>query len=110
MSSYERIDFAKKILDGATATGAGSTYEPMSKDRVFQATGLTSSGSGAASIDVEVSLDGSNWDVMGTISLTLGTTSTSDSFASTTPWKYVRGNVTSISGTGATVYLWCGVD
>jgi hypothetical protein len=45
---------------------------------------------------------------MGTITLT-GTLSASDGFASTSAWKYVRANLTAISGTGAVVTAFLGV-
>lgn len=107
---------ATPIISAATATGAGSTYEINRKiddnqKRVFQAKGTTSSGTGAATVVVEVSLTGATneWITLGTITLTLGTTVTTDGFASDAPWTYVRGNVTAISGTGASVDLLIGV-
>jgi len=102
------------ILAGATATGAGSTYEVNRKiedplGRVFQAVGTTSSGAGAATVLVQVSCDNVNWLTLATITLTLATTASSDGFASIEQWPYVRGNVSSISGTGAAVTLYMGL-
>lgn len=98
-----------EILSSATATGAGSTFEPNGQGkRTFQATGLTSAGVGATAVDIEVSNDGVKYIVMGTISLTLGTTATTDGFASDATWRYVRANITSISGTGASVTVTIG--
>lgn len=104
------------IISGAIATGAGSTFEVdrrinSNQKRVFQATGTTSAGAGAATIAVEVSETGADneWITLGTITLTLGTTVTTDGFASDAAWTYVRGNVTAISGTDATVNLYMGV-
>lgn len=96
-----------------TATGAGSTYEVNrkaedAKQRVFQAAGTTSAGSGSATVVVQVSCNDSDWITLGTITLTLGTSSTSDGFASDAPWPYVRGNCTAISGTNASVTLYMG--
>jgi len=99
------------MLDAATATGAGGSRElhnAGNANATFQADGTTSSGAGSATIDVEVSNNGVNWDTMGTITLTLATTTSSDGFASNASWKYVRGNVTAISGTGAAVSLTMG--
>jgi hypothetical protein len=48
------------------------------------------------------------WDTIGTISLTLGTTAASDSFTSDDRYQYLRGNVTALTGTGATVNLFMG--
>lgn len=97
------------LLDGATATGAGTSCTTVNTKRTFQASGSVSASTGAASIDIEVSNDGTNWIVLGTISLTLGTTTTSDGFVSDAPWKHVRANVDSISGTDASVDVYMGV-
>lgn len=97
-----------KLLNAATATGAGA---PVSRSQgsitsVF-AWGTTSSGAGAATVNVEVSNDGAYWVVAGTFSLTLATTVTTgtntDGFNINASWKYIRANVTAISGTGAAV-------
>jgi hypothetical protein len=93
------------ILSGATATGAGASVSGVKRTKTYQANGATTSGTGAASINVEGSLNGVNWDVIGTIPLTLGTSSTSDSFTSADAYDLIRGNVTAISGTGASVNL-----
>lgn len=50
----------------------------------------------------------SNWVTLGTITLS-GTTTASDGFTSTAPWKYSRASVTAISGTAATVEVIMGV-
>lgn len=97
-----------KLLDGVVVTGAGPTEIVFEGNTTYQATGLTSAGAGASAILVQVSDDNSNWITLGTITLTLGTSATTDGFSSIASWKYVRGNVSSISGTGATVYLWMG--
>lgn len=100
------------LISDATQTGAGTTSRPKedgAENRTFQAVGSTSSGTGAATVTVEGSNDGRNWILIGTISLTLGTAETTDGFASNAAWEFVRGNVTSISGTGAKVSLIAGV-
>ena len=91
------------LLAAATGTGAGSAHEPWNHKRTFQADGTTSAGAGAATILIQVSNDNSNWITMGTITLTLATTSSSDGFTSDAPWRYVRANVSAISGTDASV-------
>ena len=96
---------AVKILDAVTVTGPGPQHNPRSKDRTFELVGQTSAGAGAASVDVEVSNDGVNWINLANISLTLSTTTSSDGTASSAAWRFVRGNVASISGTGASVDL-----
>lgn len=100
---------AVKILDAATATGAGNVATLDTVDLTFQAAGTTSSGSGSATVVIQVSDNNSDWLTLGTITLTLGTTSTSDGFASAATWAFVRANVTAISGTDATVSVWMGV-
>lgn len=101
------------LLKNATGTGAGTAYQIAQAETrgkaTLQASGLTTSGAGAAEIAVQVSNDNVNWLTLGTISLTLSTTESSDGFAFDAPWAFVRGNVTSISGTGAAVSLLMGV-
>lgn len=93
------------LLTDAVAPGAGEAHEPWGEKRTFQAKGSTSAGAGAAAVEVQASNDKVNWIVLGTISLTLGTTETSDGFTTDAPWRYIRGNVASISGTNAKATL-----
>ena len=101
----------KVLINAATITGAlgaipvrgGARQARGSTSRTFQAWGTTTAGSGAASILIQVSNDGTRWLTLGTINLTLSTSETNDGFASAADWPYVRGNVNSISGTGAAV-------
>lgn len=90
------------LLRGATATGASDAIKGK---YVFSAMarGQTTAGSGAATINIEVSNDGVNWLVAFTISLTLGTATTADGQGLVYRWEWVRANVTAISGTGASV-------
>jgi hypothetical protein len=96
------------LLDAVTATGAGSTQNNAAVRKTYQASGTTSAAAGAATIKVQGSNNGINWDDIGTITLTLATTTSSDSFASDDRYAYIRGNVTAISGTDATVSLTVG--
>ena len=96
------------LVGAAIATGAGVTVTPRSVYKTFQANGTTSAGAGAATIKVQGSLDNSTWIDLGTITLTLATTVSGDGFVNVAPWLYVRGNVTAISGTDATVNLYMG--
>lgn len=91
------------LLSGAIATGAGGSFQPFGSKKVFQAYGTTSAGSGSATVKIQASITGSHWIDLATITLTLGTTVTSDGFASDTVWPYVRANITALSGTDATV-------
>jgi hypothetical protein len=97
--------FTQSLLQGATTTGGGMKYPSYAGMKTYQASGTTSAGTGSAVINVEGSNDGASWDVIGTITLTLGTPSTSDSFSSNDRYQYVRGNVTALTGTSATVNL-----
>lgn len=96
---------------GATSTGAQTRIFKDSPYATFQAYGTTSAGTGSATIKIQGSnLDDANSYIdLGTITLTLGTTLSADGFATTAPWKYVRANVTAISGTTATVNVLMGV-
>lgn len=94
------------LLTAKIATGAGSSVASVAAVKTFQASGTTSAGAGSATIAVQGSVDnGTSWDTIGTITLTLATTSSSDSFTSDDRYPLVRGNVTAISGTGASVNL-----
>lgn len=97
-----------KILAAATTTATGSVFHPWGPKRSYQALGTTSAGSGAAAIQIQVSDDCTNYIVAGTISLTLGTTATTDGFVTDANWACVRAKVASISGTGASVDVWLG--
>jgi hypothetical protein len=97
------------LLKGATSVAAGDSIPSVSDYKTYQAWGVTSAGAGAATILVQGSNgEGASWDTIGTITLTLGTTATSDSFTSTDRYARIRGNVTAISGTGASVSLTAG--
>jgi hypothetical protein len=102
-----------QLLSAVIATGAGPSHQPWGEKRTFHATGTTSAGAGAATIIVEASsvdapsLDG-DWVELGTITLVLAVTRSSDGFASDAAWRHVRGRVSAISGTNATVTLWMG--
>jgi hypothetical protein len=96
------------LLSAVAVTGAGGAVPGVAGPKTFQATGTTASGSGAAAVAVQGSLDGVNFDTIGTITLTLGVASSSDSFAFDECYAAIRGNVTSISGTGAVVNLYMG--
>jgi hypothetical protein len=101
---------ATVILADATTTATSAVFKPQTHNRSYQVYGATSSGSGSATVVIEVSsiespVNSTNvdWITMGTVTLTLGTTRTSDGFVSTAAWRNVRARVTAISGTGAAV-------
>jgi hypothetical protein len=96
---------------GLTTTGAAPRIYKDSPFATFQATGTTTASTGAATIKIQGSNvdDVNSYVDLGTITLTLGTTLTADGFATTAPWRFVRANVTAISGTGASVNVYMGV-
>ena len=96
---------------GGTTVAASTRIYKDSPYATFQAVGTTTAGAGAATIQIQ----GSNIDnvnayvTIGTITLTLGTTLVADGFSTSAPWKFVRANVTAISGTGASINVYMGV-
>ncbi len=95
--------YVHTIMVGKTTTGAGDWKYKDSPYAAFQAI-VTGTGAVTATVDIEMSNDGVNVvdTAAGTITLS-GTTSHSDGFTTNSPWKYVRANVTAISGTNASV-------
>lgn len=96
------------VLSDVTATGAGDKFAPWGSRMAFHAFGDTTAGAGTATIEIQVSNDGTNYVVRDTLSLTLATTigsASQDTFELDAPWKFVRGNVSAITGTGAKVSL-----
>ena len=94
---------------GVTTTSTGQWLYKDSPTATYQAT-VAGTGAVTATVIIDVSNDGVNAvsTPMGTITLS-GTTSSSDGFTSSAPWKYYRARVTAISGTGATVQVYTGV-
>jgi hypothetical protein len=96
------------ILSAATATGAGSSKELQDGIKTIQAS-MSGTGSISATVVIEVSNDNVNWlsESDSTLSLT-GTTTASAGLMMSVNWKYLRANVTAISGTGASVNVYVG--
>lgn len=104
------VSTSYEILTNVTTTVASEPVSVGSNAKAFQVKGATSSGTGAASIAVEVSNNTAwPWITLATISLTLGTTATSDGTVMSAGWQYVRLRVVSISGTGAAISASVGV-
>lgn len=99
------------MLNAATAVGAGDHKTPNRDEKALQASGTTTSGTGAAVVEFQ----GCNlatptspavtgeWTTFAVIKLKLATTKDSKAILSSAPFKHVRANVASISGTGAAV-------
>jgi hypothetical protein len=96
------------LLDTST-TGAGTAVNyasfgggvPM-PNRWFHAT-LSGASAVSATVDIEGSTDASNWVQIASLDLTAASATQAVATVQTAPW--IRGNVTAISGTGATVTL-----
>lgn len=90
-----------KLLDAATTTATSAPCELYPDRKTYQAV-VTGTGSVSGTVEIEGSNDGTNFDVIGTLTLS-GTGSGSDSFTSLDCYKFVRADLTAISGTGAAV-------
>jgi hypothetical protein len=99
------------LLAAATATGAGTAKAGNNSAvgvKTYQAVCRTTNGTGSAVVAVEGSNDGANFDSIGTITLSLTTSAASGSFTSQDRYTQNRGNVTTLTGTGATCNLTMG--
>jgi hypothetical protein len=97
------------LLDNATATVTGNPAYPYAHNRTFHVVGSVSSGAGSATVIVEVSNDGANWLKLKQFDLTLEDPALNQAgYFTDAPWQQVRGRVSAISGTGATVSLTLG--
>jgi hypothetical protein len=106
--------FAFSGVNSTTTNQASSPIYKESPYGTFQAI-VTGTGAVTATIAVQVSNEANtfngikaNWITMGTITLT-GTTTATDGFTTICPWRYVRANVTNVTGTGATAEIIMGV-
>lgn len=95
------------ILNAATTTGAGSSYQPgESTPRTYQCR-VSGTGSVSATVYIEVSNDDTSWatSTNSLITFTLSGTTSDTGFAAVqaAKWPYIRANVSAISGTSAVV-------
>ena len=90
------------LLSAASSVASGSSVSSTAINRSFQAT-LNGASAVSATALAEGSNNGTNWLTLATYSLTLAAPSSGS--AITSPFKYIRGNLTAISGTGATVTM-----
>jgi hypothetical protein len=93
-----------KMLNAVTADEATSeTLVPWGTRQTVQVV-ASSDDAGSAVVAVEVSLDGSNWENLATVTLSPNASTDSDGFSvSTSGWQFYRHRVDSISGTNCTV-------
>ena len=106
--------FAFSGVLSTTATAGSSPIYKESPYSSFQAI-VTGTGAVTATVALQVSNEAAtfngtkaNWITMGTITLS-GTTTATDGFTTVCPWRYVRVNVTNVTGTGATAEIIMGV-
>jgi len=106
--------FAFSGVNSTTATGASSPIYKESPWSTFQAI-VTGTGTVGATVVMQGSNEdatyngtNSNWVTINTFTLS-GTTTATDGYTSVSTWRYVRANVTAISGTSATVQVIMGV-
>lgn len=102
-----------KLLDAATGTTTGSTHSPIQNERTYQVQHSTTAGAGAATVviqvsDVDAPAVAGDWIDFATFTLTLSTSLATEGVTMDAPWRHVRGKVTAISGTGASITLWMG--
>jgi hypothetical protein len=92
------------------AAQAGTVYNLPSGRAVFQAVANGSSGAYTATVTILGSNDASNWITLGTIAMS-GTATTADSggFANDASWAYVKSDVASFTGTGATCDIYMSI-
>jgi hypothetical protein len=111
VSSQLSFATTKQMQSAVIAPAASAKFQAQGVsasdiNAVFQAVGTVSASTGAATVKLQGSNDGTNWVDIGSITLTLGTAATSDKVVDTQNWLWVRSNVTAISGTNATVNTW----
>ncbi len=98
-----------KLITAALANVTGAAYVlPKGKEkRTFSAT-VDGTGAVTATVAIQGSNDGVNWNVLGTITLTDTTTDT-DGFASDAPWPQIRAVLSNLTGTGAVCTVTMGI-
>lgn len=99
---------ASYLLDPVISTGTGLTKLLSGARFTFQAK-VVGTGAVTATAKVQVSNDASTWFDLIVFELS-GTTSDSDAEAVEAPWAYARGNITALTGTGATASILMGVS
>lgn len=98
------MNYHVNLIDSVTADGTGTTFERDGNIWNYQAV-ITGTGSVSATVTIQVSNNGTNWETFGTMSLT-GTGSDTDSVTGNAPWRAHRAVVSSLTGTGATVSVY----
>lgn len=89
------------LLTDRITTGASSAAEAPGPGATVQAT-VTGTGAVTATVVIQVGNISGSWLDLGTLSLS-GTTSATQGLALDAHWVYIRANVTTLTGTGATL-------
>lgn len=93
--------YVQTFFHGRTTDGTSSGYTRPGNVWNYQAS-ISGSGAVSATVTIEVSNDGNNWQTFGTMSLS-GTGSDIDNVAGDAPWAIHRATIASITGTSAAV-------
>jgi hypothetical protein len=89
------------LFDARTTTGTTQVVEPWGTRRTVQAQ-VVGTGAVTATLVVQISNDGTTFLDIGTIALS-GTTSSSGGLAMDAAWRYMRFNLSAVTGTEAAV-------
>jgi len=89
------------VFTNRTTTGTSEIIQPWGTRRTIEAT-VTGTGAVSATVVVQISNDETNWLTLTTLTLS-GTTTAFDGAAMDAAWRYMRVNLSAISGTGAAV-------
>ena len=98
----------KVLLNAVTDNGSGKAvhFDKGSPTRIAQAVFGGGASAVSATVALEGSLDGTNWTTIGSVNLAASPVASAVSYiTSTSPWPAMRGTVSAISGSGATVTL-----
>lgn len=91
---------SRTVLSAASTVAAGAAVPGVGDAKTYQVYATTTAGTGTFVVNVECS-NGTGWDVLGTITLpSVSTTASSNSFSSADRCLFLRGNVTTVTGTG----------
>ena len=97
------------LTNATTAPTVSNAMSVGDGEMTVQATGSVSSGTGSATVEVQVSNDGVAWLVHDTITLALSTARATAGVEMDAPWAFIRTNLSAISGIGAAVTVTLGV-
>ena len=89
------------LLLNRTTTGASASAESPGAGATVHAT-VTGTGALTATVVIQVGNIADSWLDLGTLSLS-GTTTATQGLALDAHWVYIRANITTLTGTGATV-------